>query len=269
MKHPRIRMHKLCFNSQYSLLLLVLACFRVRAFHSSQLFHLVGYPKQQTSQISWKSVTGRSSSCLILSQGKNVDGQDFDDEDEEIFGRLPEYYSRDLQNTVEQQQRQINELLALIKQQQQMQPPQPPPTSLRPPPRSVKSTFATTPVPRSPSQLATASLSPLKAMLFVDGTWLYYSIHAREPYLCPIIKQYGKSWQRRYYFDWSALPRVICKALQNQDLGWAAQSRPIEIARVSVFTSYKADTSPNSYRNVQCQLRCSHDGNSGKKRKMC
>jgi NYN domain/SAP domain len=96
--------------------------------------------------------------------------------------------------------------------------------------------------------VATTVMNPLKAMLFIDGTWLYYSIHERRDHLCPIIKKYGRGWQRQYYFDWKALPRIICTALLEDDVGWAVQSRPVEIARVSVFTSYKKDTSPASYR---------------------
>jgi hypothetical protein len=123
---------------------------------------------------------------------------------------------------------------------------------------------------------------PVKAMLFIDGTWLYYSIHEREPHLCPIIQKFGQGWQNRYRIDWSALPRILCESLQ--DPGWGTASttipitaatlaaseqqlhdaatlrlspntrgttagrRPMEIVRVQVFTSYKSDTLPSSWR---------------------
>jgi uncharacterized LabA/DUF88 family protein len=100
--------------------------------------------------------------------------------------------------------------------------------------------------------------SPLKVMLFIDGTWLYYSLHEREDSLCPIIQRYGKGWQFKYNFDWGALPGVVCKAMQEQDLnqGWSTMQtidkenavRPIEVVRVLVFTSYKADTAKHSFR---------------------
>ena len=115
-------------------------------------------------------------------------------------------------------------------------------------------------------------LPPLKAMMFIDGTWLYYSLHGREDDLCPIQSRYGKGWQFRYNVDWGNLPGVICQALQEQDeeRGWSAQSmgpngqhisRPIEITRVSVFTSYKADTPTTSlrYQMFQEMLNAKYD----------
>ena len=113
-----------------------------------------------------------------------------------------------------------------------------PPPTITTPPQSSSSSLG----------LATASMSPLSAMLFIDGTWLYYSIYEREFRECPIAQKYGRFWKNQYYFDWAALPRVICTALHQQNSGWAVTSRPVEIVRASVFTSYKADTSPASFR---------------------
>jgi hypothetical protein len=109
-----------------------------------------------------------------------------------------------------------------------------------------------------------SSPPPLKVMLFIDGTWLYYSLHEREDEWCPIQQRYGKGWQFKSNFDWSRLPRVICQALLDQEKhgGWSAAvggaestetnghaaTRPIETVRVSVFTSYKADTPKTSFR---------------------
>lgn len=98
------------------------------------------------------------------------------------------------------------------------------------------------------------SSAPLKVMIFVDGTWLYYSLHEAQS---PIPQRYGSGWQYKYKFDWGALPGVICKALQEQDmnLGWSTMAqdsdrrgRPIEVVRVMVYTSYKADTPKHSFR---------------------
>mmetsp|Transcript_33876 Transcript_33876/g.82134 ORF Transcript_33876/g.82134 Transcript_33876/m.82134 type:complete len:627 (+) Transcript_33876:64-1944(+) len=98
------------------------------------------------------------------------------------------------------------------------------------------------------------SSSPLKVMIFVDGTWLYYSLHEAQS---PIHQRYGSGWQYKYKFDWGSLPRVICKSLQEQDmnLGWSTMTqeaeglaRPIEVVRVMVYTSYKADTPKHSFR---------------------
>ena len=118
----------------------------------------------------------------------------------------------------------------------------------------------------------TKAVVPLKAMLFIDGTWLYYSIYGREEGRCPIQQKYGFGWPYRYSFDWRSLPRVICQALQ--DPGWSSaagasssssaapgrisddlhglnqqmMTRPLEIVRALVITSYKADTSTSTLR---------------------
>ena len=39
---------------------------------------------------------------------------------------------------------------------------------------------------------------PIKMMIFVDGTWLYYSLFSRGRMRCPIIKQYGMGWAQAY-----------------------------------------------------------------------
>lgn len=87
---------------------------------------------------------------------------------------------------------------------------------------------------------------PLKAMLFIDGTWLYYSIYERGPRECPIIAKYGRGWQRHYAIDWTLLPTIINKHLTLAVRRFS--ERPLEIVRSSVFTSYKANTSPSTYR---------------------
>lgn len=68
----------------------------------------------------------------------------------------------------------------------------------------------------SPKSSAT-SITPLKAMLFIDGTWLYYSLYRRKEQEDPIVKKFGKGWQHRYRFDWSALPRIICEQIAGQE----------------------------------------------------
>ena len=103
----------------------------------------------------------------------------------------------------------------------------------------------------SSSSMSTASsVTPLRVMVFIDGTWLYYSLFERES-RCPINKKFGYGWPRSHSFDWTALPRILCQALQDPAGGtWTTerQGRPVEIARMSVFTSYKADTLETSNR---------------------
>jgi hypothetical protein len=108
------------------------------------------------------------------------------------------------QQKIEGQQKQIDMLMEMIQSQ-----------------KNGKANFDPSTDESTPS-----SLPPLKVMLFIDGTWLYYSIHEREEDQCPIMARYGKGWQYKYFFDWKALPGVICSALQDQDRGWSSHTQP-------------------------------------------
>lgn len=55
-----------------------------------------------------------------------------------------------------------------------------------------------------------------KVMLFIDGTWLYYSIHERPAKDCPLIQRYGRGWQLRYDMNWTALPDILSHAVAQQ-----------------------------------------------------
>ena len=85
-------------------------------------------------------------------------------------------------------------------------------------------------------------LVPLKAMLFIDGTWLYYSLSERHE--ADLIEKFGPRWQFTNEIDWSVLPKLVCRALTQS---WTS-SRPVEVVRVLVFSSYKADTPRASFR---------------------
>lgn len=93
-------------------------------------------------------------------------------------------------------------------------------------------------------------VAPLRVMLFIDGTWLYYSIFERPAHLCPIVAKYGRGWQQNYNFNWGELPRIVCEALQEQErsTGWGDTVRPMEISRATVFTSVKKNTNLKSDR---------------------
>lgn len=98
--------------------------------------------------------------------------------------------------------------------------------------------------------------SATNVMLFVDGTWLYYSIHERPADACPLVRRYGREWRVHYDIDWAALPGILATALQQQLLqqhkSRTAQLqqtvKKIELVRCSVYTSYKADTRQDSNR---------------------
>jgi uncharacterized LabA/DUF88 family protein len=124
---------------------------------------------------------------------------------------------------------------------------------------------------QSASNGSQISLPPLKVMLFIDGTWLYYSLHTREDTRCPIQKKFGPGWQYKYSIDWDELPRIIGQALQQQDTkrGWMpassenqqAQGRAVEVVRVHVYTSFRQDTPKTSlrYQMFQDMVKAKYD----------
>lgn len=104
---------------------------------------------------------------------------------------------------IEQQQQQIDLLLKLMNNQGRQQlPPLPASTTKRNENRNDES--HTTPI--FPSTLSKQQQSkivpPLKAMLFIDGTWLYYSLNTRNPKTDAIVSKFGKGWQNNYKVDW-------------------------------------------------------------------
>ncbi|KAL7541340.1 hypothetical protein ACHAXR_011966 [Thalassiosira sp. AJA248-18] len=150
---------------------------------------------------------------------------------------------------MEQQQEQINLLMKLVQQQQGRQ--QLPPTS-----ENRIRADATQSSSRQQSQTPmtqqnSINVAPLKAMLFIDGTWLYYSLNSRKSHRDAIIPKFGVGWQNNHKVDWLALPRLICAEIEKQrhsKTSFTGSDRPLEIARVMVFTSAKKDTDPNSIR---------------------
>ena len=147
------------------------------------------------------------------------------------------------QKMMEQQQKQIDMLMKLVQQQGQ-QPPQTT-ASDRGRIRDEKSTIS--------QPQTTSNVAPLKAMLFIDGTWLYYSLNSRNAKRDSIIPKFGVGWQNNYKVDWLALPRLICAQIEKQRNSQTSYSsgssdRPLEISRVMVFTSAKKETDPNSIR---------------------
>ena len=117
----------------------------------------------------------------------------------------------------------------------------------------------------------TPNVVPLKVMLFVDGTWLYYSIYERDYERDVIAQKLGKNWKDESTPDWSSLPRVACQALlKDPKSSWSAimpvgsntttttspsaatppaqTIRPIEVSRVMVYSSMHRDTKQDSFR---------------------
>ena len=82
--------------------------------------------------------------------------------------------------------------------------------------------------------------------MFIDGTWLYYSmVKGRGVAMnCPMQRKFGPHWSRTHFADWRQLPQVIGSSIQEQlwmQLG-LEQARGVEVVRVSVFTSMRSDT---------------------------
>eukprot|EP00986_Skeletonema_menzelii_P010402 scaffold5067_cov161-Skeletonema_menzelii.AAC.14 len=145
---------------------------------------------------------------------------------------------------IEKQQEQIDLLMNLVKQQNkgELSSSQEAITRRR---SSIEQSS------RSLQPKSSTNVAPLKANLFIDGTWLYYSLNTRNPDRCPIIKKFGKGWQNNYKVDWLALPKLICAQMEKQrysKTSFTKSDRPIEIARIMVFTSAKRETDPNSLR---------------------
>jgi len=57
------------------------------------------------------------------------------------------------------------------------------------------------------------------AMLFIDGTWLYYSLVKGRDH-CPVQEKYGSpetvKWQDKFMIDWTKIPVIIERALFSQ-----------------------------------------------------
>lgn len=90
-------------------------------------------------------------------------------------------------------------------------------------------------------------LSPLKTMIFVDGTWLFYSlILGREN--CPVKTKYGPKWHQTHKVNWLKLPQILTRDLNRQLESQLGYSRLVETVRTVVFTSTRPDTPEEGIR---------------------
>ena len=171
----------------------------------------------------------------------------------------------DIRRMIMQQQQQIDMLMNLVEQQGRQQLPSPQPLQQQLSKKSrIETKFTTT---TNFDSAITKNVTPLKAMLFIDGTWLYYSLNSRNPKKDAIITKFGQGWQNNYKVDWQALPRLICSQIERQRNNKSSSSsssssttatatsfssgssdRSLDISRVMVFTSAKKETDPNSIR---------------------
>ena len=91
------------------------------------------------------------------------------------------------------------------------------------------------------------TLVPTKVMVFIDGSWLYYSLHGRRP-SCPILKSYGAGWQYSHNVAYDRLPHLISHQIHQQLLQKHQSRRFVEVVKTIVFTSARADTNKMSTR---------------------
>ena len=71
---------------------------------------------------------------------------------------------------------------------------------------------------------------PVRVMVFIDGSWLYYSFHGRRPG-CPVHRAYGNGWQYNYRLLFDRLPHLIANHLHQQLLLRHRVNRFVEARR--------------------------------------
>lgn len=98
---------------------------------------------------------------------------------------------------------------------------------------------------------------PLKVHIFMDGTWLYYSLikgrHGGNVEVawkqCPVQAKYGEKWFLTHRVSWKKLPQLISDNIQRQLFNQYAHDRLVEVVKTTVFTSARADTLQGSRRS--------------------
>lgn len=89
-------------------------------------------------------------------------------------------------------------------------------------------------------------LPPLKAHIYIDGTWLYYSLVVGRGSASgrgdPMVARFGENWQSLNTINYDKLPQIISSAIKKQLANKLGQNREVEIVRTSAFTSMRADT---------------------------
>lgn len=106
---------------------------------------------------------------------------------------------------MKQQQQQIDMLMKLVQQQQKQSTggeAQSSKATNAPPPQSIQQSQPPATPTTNKNNQKSINVAPLKAMLFIDGTWLYYSLNTRNPSRDAIIPKFGMGWQNSYKVDW-------------------------------------------------------------------
>ena len=92
------------------------------------------------------------------------------------------------------------------------------------------------------------TLLPTKVMVFIDGTWLYYTLFERGR-RCPINNKFGFGWQETHTIDFSKLPQIISDHISQELIRMQPRAeRAVEVVRVLVFSSFRDEPGATSQR---------------------
>eukprot|EP01041_Mallomonas_annulata_P004803 gene4803-9578_t len=90
--------------------------------------------------------------------------------------------------------------------------------------------------------------TPLKVMLFIDGTWLFYTLIQGRSSGCPVKEKFGRTWSSTHRVDWDKFIQVIQTNIVTQLHKHQNSYRVVDLIRTYVFTSTRADTPIESDR---------------------
>ena len=88
------------------------------------------------------------------------------------------------------------------------------------------------------------SAPPLKVHIFVDGTWLYYSlvVGRQRDRSCALTARFGPNWRTERVFKWNTLPQIVAGEIARQLELTSASKRLVEVVRTSLYTSCLENT---------------------------
>ena len=115
---------------------------------------------------------------------------------------------------------------------------------------TLSSPFPSPELPAGPSEIGSAYQSssfPVRVMVFVDGSWLYYSFHGRRQN-CPVTKTYGTGWEYSHSIAYERLTQLISQYVHDELLRRHHTNRFVEVVRTVVFSSMRSDTHHRSTR---------------------
>jgi hypothetical protein len=92
-----------------------------------------------------------------------------------------------------------------------------------------------------------SSAWPVRTMVFIDGSWLYYSLHGRRAH-CPVQRAFGNGWEFSHSVAYERLPQLISRYIHKDLLHRHQSQRFVEVVRTVVFSSARADTHQKSAR---------------------